>query len=106
MCIRDSADALTWHPEAPFDAILLDAPCTATGTARRHPDVLHRVGPRQIAEMAEVQARLLERARGWLAPGGRTARWALAEFRRLAPNRSRDASQTRRTGRILRRPVR
>lgn len=65
------ADALKWQPPAPFDAILLDAPCTATGTCRRHPDVLHRIGPRQLAEMAELQQRLLERAAGWLAPGGR-----------------------------------
>jgi len=65
------ADALTWEPQYPFDAIVLDAPCTATGTARRHPDVLHRIGPRQIAEMAELQARLLERAVRWLKPGGR-----------------------------------
>lgn len=65
------ADALQWQPEAPFDAILLDAPCTATGTARRHPDVLHRVGPRQIAEMAELQTALLARAATWLKPGGK-----------------------------------
>jgi len=65
------ANALEWEPQAPFDAILLDAPCTATGTCRRHPDVLHRIHPRQIAEMTELQTRLLERARGWLAPGGR-----------------------------------
>lgn len=65
------ADALTWEPTASFDAILLDAPCTATGTARRHPDVLHRIGPRQIAEMADLQTRLLARAAGWLTPGGR-----------------------------------
>lgn len=64
------ADALAWSPDAPFDAIMLDAPCTATGTARRHPDVLHRIGPRQIAEMAALQSQLLERATGWLAPGG------------------------------------
>ena len=64
------ADALTWEPKHRFDAILLDAPCTATGTARRHPDVLHRIGTRQIAEMAELQAALLERAAGWLKPGG------------------------------------
>src|SRR5690606_1829213 len=44
------ADALESQPGSPFDAILLDAPCTATGTARRHPDVLHRIGPRQIEE--------------------------------------------------------
>lgn len=66
-----TADALDWRPDAPFDAVLLDAPCTATGTCRRHPDVLHRIGPRQIAEMAELQARLLAQAAGWVAPGGR-----------------------------------
>lgn len=65
------ADALTWGGGEPFDAILLDAPCTATGTCRRHPDVLHRIGPRQIAEMAELQSTLLSRAAGWLKPGGR-----------------------------------
>lgn len=64
------ADALTWEPRHRFDAILLDAPCTATGTARRHPDVLHRIGPRQIAEMAELQTALLRRAAEWLKPGG------------------------------------
>lgn len=65
-----AADALEWEAEAPFDAILLDAPCTATGTCRRHPDVLHRIGPRQIAEMADLQATLLARAAAWLKPGG------------------------------------
>ncbi|MFC3100069.1 RsmB/NOP family class I SAM-dependent RNA methyltransferase [Altererythrobacter lauratis] len=65
------ADALQWQPKLPFDAVLLDAPCTATGTCRRHPDVLHRIGPRQIAEMAELQAKLLDRAQRWLVPGGR-----------------------------------
>jgi len=65
------ADALAWETEERFDAVLLDAPCTATGTCRRHPDVLHRIGPRQIAEMAELQAAMLERAARLLAPGGR-----------------------------------
>lgn len=64
------ADALKWEPKHHFDAILLDAPCTATGTARRHPDVLHRIGPRQIEEMADLQAALLDRAKSWLKPGG------------------------------------
>jgi 16S rRNA (cytosine967-C5)-methyltransferase len=64
------ADALQWQPAEPFDAVLLDAPCTATGTCRRHPDVIHRIGLRQIAEMAELQAALLTRAAGWLKPGG------------------------------------
>ena len=65
------ADAMGWHPEAQFDAILLDAPCTATGTCRRNPDVLHRIGERQIAAMAELQGQLLERAGNWLVPGGK-----------------------------------
>ncbi|KEO89227.1 SAM-dependent methlyltransferase [Erythrobacter longus] len=64
------ADALTWEPKHQFDAILLDAPCTATGTCRRHPDVLHRIGPRQIAEMVEIQRALIEKAAGWLKSGG------------------------------------
>jgi len=64
------ADALEWETTARFDAVLLDAPCTATGTCRRHPEVLHRIGPRKIGEMAELQALLLERAQRWLKPGG------------------------------------
>ncbi|MCW2396335.1 MULTISPECIES: RsmB/NOP family class I SAM-dependent RNA methyltransferase [unclassified Sphingobium] len=64
------ADLTNWAPDAPVDAILLDAPCSATGIFRRHPDVLHRVGPRQIAEMAEIQAALVARVSGWLKPGG------------------------------------
>ena len=63
-------DALHWQPGELFDAVLLDAPCTATGTCRRHPDVLHRIGPRQIAEQTELQAVLLERAVSWVKPGG------------------------------------
>lgn len=66
-----TADALDWTPDAQFDAVLLDAPCTATGTCRRHPDVLHRIGAQAIADMADLQARLLDRAVDCLAPGGR-----------------------------------
>lgn len=65
------AEALSWEPAEPFDAVLLDAPCTATGTCRRHPDVLHRIGARQIAELAELQTALLNRAAAWVKPGGR-----------------------------------
>jgi len=63
-------DALTWEPDAPAEAILLDAPCTATGIFRRHPDVLHRIGARDVNEMAELQAKLLARAADWLTPDG------------------------------------
>ncbi|WP_328278956.1 RsmB/NOP family class I SAM-dependent RNA methyltransferase [Sphingobium sp.] len=64
------ADLRDWSPPAPVDAILLDAPCSATGIYRRHPDVLHRIGPRQIAELADLQGALLSRAADWLKPGG------------------------------------
>ena len=64
------ADALKWQPEQSFDAILLDAPCSATGTFRRHPEVLYRARPRVIAEGSELQGRLLDRAAPWLKPGG------------------------------------
>lgn len=64
------ADALNWEPDRQFDAILLDAPCSATGTFRRHPEVLYRARPRVIGEAAEKQSMLLERATRWLQPGG------------------------------------
>jgi 16S rRNA (cytosine967-C5)-methyltransferase len=64
------ADALKWEPERTFDAILLDAPCSATGTFRRHPEVLFRAQPRTIAASAELQQELLARASSWLRPGG------------------------------------
>jgi len=63
-------DALSWEPSEPADLILLDAPCSATGIFRRHPDVLYRAGPRQIAEMAEQQREMLARAASWVKPGG------------------------------------
>jgi 16S rRNA (cytosine967-C5)-methyltransferase len=65
-----AADILRWSPPDKVDAILLDAPCSATGIYRRHPDVLHRVRPRAIAELAEGQRAMLARAAGWLKPGG------------------------------------
>ena len=65
-----AADILQWNPGRQFDAILLDAPCSATGTFRRHPEVLYRARPRIIAESAEIQARLLARAAEWVRPGG------------------------------------
>lgn len=64
------ADALTWTPKGEFDAILLDAPCSATGTFRRHPEVLYRARPPIIAAAAEFQGKLLGRAAQWLKPGG------------------------------------
>ncbi|CAM3127466.1 16S rRNA (Cytosine967-C5)-methyltransferase [Sphingomonas antarctica] len=65
------ADLREWAPAEPVDAILLDAPCTATGTLARHPDVIHRIGAKDIATLSELQAQLLTRACDWLKPGGR-----------------------------------
>jgi 16S rRNA (cytosine967-C5)-methyltransferase len=65
-----AADATTWQPVRRFDAILLDAPCSATGTFRRHPEVLYRARPQVINESTELQRRLVERAAEWLNPGG------------------------------------
>jgi 16S rRNA (cytosine967-C5)-methyltransferase len=64
------ADALEWQPGRTYNAILLDAPCSATGTFRRHPEVLYRARPRIIADNAALQAKLIERAARWLRPGG------------------------------------
>ncbi|HST35420.1 MAG TPA: RsmB/NOP family class I SAM-dependent RNA methyltransferase [Allosphingosinicella sp.] len=66
-----TADVMAWSPPAPVDAILLDAPCSASGIFRRHPDVLHRVRPKAIAALAEAQGAMLLRAADWLKPGGR-----------------------------------
>ena len=63
-------DIRSWAPEGQSDAVLLDAPCSATGIFRRHPDVLHRIEPRHIAEMAALQTELLARAARWVKPGG------------------------------------
>ena len=65
------ADAAAWTPSAPFDAVLLDAPCSATGTIRRHPDIPHLKRPRDVAAAREVQERLLAAALRMLRPGGR-----------------------------------
>ncbi len=65
-----AADALKWEPKAQADAILIDAPCSATGIFARHPDVLHRIRPKDIEQLASTQARMLARAAEWLKPGG------------------------------------
>jgi 16S rRNA (cytosine967-C5)-methyltransferase len=66
-----AADLLEWAPDGPADAVLVDAPCSATGIFRRHPDVLHRAHARLIEETTAVQAAILARAAEWVRPGGR-----------------------------------
>jgi 16S rRNA (cytosine967-C5)-methyltransferase len=66
-----NADATEWKPAEPFDAVLLDAPCSATGTIRRHPDVARIKRPRDVQTVTEAQDRLLQAAAAMLRPGGR-----------------------------------
>ncbi|MEZ5750438.1 MAG: transcription antitermination factor NusB [Paracoccaceae bacterium] len=66
-----TADALHWTPDEGFDAVLLDAPCSATGTIRRHPDLPFVRKPADVAALIDLQAALLDRSLGFLKPGGR-----------------------------------
>ncbi len=65
------ADAATWAPGKHFDAVLVDPPCAATGTIRRHPDILHLKRADDVAALAEIQARILANAAKMVKPGGR-----------------------------------
>jgi 16S rRNA (cytosine967-C5)-methyltransferase len=65
------ADLLTYAPEELFDAVLLDAPCSSTGTVRRHPDVPWTKSPTDIEKLAALQARMLRAAAKLVKPGGR-----------------------------------
>lgn len=65
------ADALQWVPQRQFDAILLDAPCSATGTVRRHPELPFIKDGSDVPELVALQMQLIERALGWLKPDGR-----------------------------------
>lgn len=60
-----------WEDDRQFDAVLLDAPCTATGTYRRNPEVLKATRPADVAKLADVQHRLLDAAAGRVKAGGR-----------------------------------
>jgi 16S rRNA (cytosine967-C5)-methyltransferase len=65
-----TADATGWRPPHPAEAVLLDAPCTGTGTIRRHPDIAHLKRPRDVAALIQAQDRLLAAAVEMLGPGG------------------------------------
>jgi 16S rRNA (cytosine967-C5)-methyltransferase len=64
------ADLRKWRPGTPFQAVLLDAPCTATGTIRRHPDIAWLKRPSDVIRLAALQDELLAAAAGMVAPGG------------------------------------
>ena len=65
-----AADVTTWVPPEPFDAVLLDVPCSSTGTIRRHPDILRLKRPADIAKLVPIQARMLDNAVRMVKPGG------------------------------------
>ena len=65
------ANGEEWENDRTFDAVLLDAPCTATGTLRRNPEVLRATRPADVAKLADVQHRLLDAAALRVKPGGR-----------------------------------
>jgi len=66
-----AADGALWRPAAPADAVLVDAPCSATGTLRRHPDVALGKSAEDVAKLAATQPRLFAAAAEMIAPGGR-----------------------------------
>ena len=64
------ADGGVWQPTEPVDAVLLDAPCSATGTIRRHPDVMHLKGNKDVNQLMGLQSRLLDNAADMIKSGG------------------------------------
>ena len=77
----DAGQVAGWWDGKPFDAILLDAPCTASGIVRRHPDVRWLRRESDIAQLAATQARLLDALWPLLAPGGRLLYATCSVFR-------------------------
>jgi 16S rRNA (cytosine967-C5)-methyltransferase len=77
----DASGPAAWWDRQPFDAILLDAPCTASGIVRRHPDVRWLRRENDIARLAQVQARLLAALWPLLSPGGRLLYCTCSVFR-------------------------
>ena len=65
-----TADVASWAPDRAFDVVVLDAPCSATGTIRRHPDILHLKGPADVDRLARQQAAMLANAARLVKVGG------------------------------------
>jgi 16S rRNA (cytosine967-C5)-methyltransferase len=95
-----TADALEYTPATPFDGVLLDAPCSATGTFRRHPEVVWHRNAADIAGRVALQRKLITRAAECLNPGGilvycvcslepeegeQQAQWAVAQGLEVVP---------------------
>jgi len=98
-----AADAARWQPPAPAQHILLDAPCSSTGTLRRHPDAAWLKSPADVERMAEVQDRLLDAATKALAPGGTLVYCVCSLQREEGPDRV--AALLARTGQFERVPI-
>jgi 16S rRNA (cytosine967-C5)-methyltransferase len=81
VCVGDAASPSQWWDGRLFDAVLLDAPCTASGIVRRHPDVRWLRRPTDIAQLAELQRRLFEALWPLLKPGGRLLYCTCSVFR-------------------------
>ncbi len=64
------ADLLDYQPETPFDIVVLDAPCSATGTLRRNPDILYHRSASDIENVIDLQRALIRCAAEWVVPGG------------------------------------
>ena len=98
-----AADALDWRPASPLDAVLLDAPCSATGTIRRHPELpLIRDGA-MIPDLLRLQARLIDHAVGLLKPGGRLV-YAVCSLHPAEGEAQLDAALARHPGLRVERP--
>jgi 16S rRNA (cytosine967-C5)-methyltransferase len=101
--VGDAAQPSTWWDGRPFDAILLDAPCSASGIVRRHPDIRWLRRPTDITTLARTQARLLDALWPLLAPGGRLIYATCSLFR--AEGTEQIDAFLQRTPHVIRRPA-
>jgi 16S rRNA (cytosine967-C5)-methyltransferase len=100
--VADAADTVSWRNDGqPFDAILLDAPCSASGILARHPDARWLRRPGDIAQLAARQDRLLAALWPLLAPGGRLLYCTCSVFREEGEERIRAFQECNSTARLL-----
>jgi 16S rRNA (cytosine967-C5)-methyltransferase len=97
------ADAAAWRPEAPVRHVLLDAPCSSTGTVRRHPDVAWLKSQADVDRMVPLHDALLDAAAAMLAPGGTLVYCVCSLQREEGPDRI--AALLARNAGLARRPV-
>lgn len=100
----ETADASVWLPRDPVSAILLDAPCTATGTIRRHPDVMALKGPQDQNNLADLQSRMLDNAVTMLEQGGILI-YCTCSLQKAEGEQQIDALLARTKGKMARKPI-